>query len=230
MTEFNQGVNPTIACVNLATVALGMPFETLVHALGVYNSRYFSPIWGTPCKIVLAGPNNIPKDAWQILLLDDADQADALGYHDLTKDGLPVSKVFVKSTIKDGELVSVTASHELAEMLLDPACQLWAERNSGEDWAYEACDAVEETTFKVVGVPMSNFVHPAFFEDFHSEGSVKFDHLGLLKKPFSLLDGGYTIVSSGGKIKEVFGSKAKAERFAKESRRMHRSEYRKARG
>jgi hypothetical protein len=56
-----------------------------------------------------------------------ADTAGALGYHDLTHDGQPISKVFVKTTIKDGELVSVTACHELFEMVIDAIANLWAE-------------------------------------------------------------------------------------------------------
>jgi len=35
------------------------------------------------------------------------------GYHDLTKDGQPVSKVFVKTTLADKQLVSVTAAHDV---------------------------------------------------------------------------------------------------------------------
>jgi len=56
--------------------------------------------------------------------LDSADVQNALGYHDLTPDGLPLSKVFVQTTVQAGQKVSVTASHELAEMLVDPAINL----------------------------------------------------------------------------------------------------------
>ena len=46
---------------------------------------------------------------------------------------------------------------------------------------------------------MSNFVYPAYFEDFHKPGSVKFDHLKKVKKPFQILTGGYQIIFKGGK-------------------------------
>ena len=42
--------------------------------------------------------------------------------------------------------------------------------------------------------------------------------------------GGYMIVMKKGKVKEIFGSKAKEKRFAQEYRRGHRSEYRKPNG
>ena len=89
---------------------------------------------------------------------------------------------------------------------------------------------VEEDTFLVDGIEMSNFVHPAWFEPFKHPRGTKFDHLGLLEKPFSMTKGGYMIIKKKGKVSEVFGSKAKAKRFAQEDRRGHRSEYRKPKG
>jgi hypothetical protein len=88
-------------------------------------------------------------------------------------------------------------------------------------------DPVEEDTFPVDGIEMSNFVHPAWFEPFKHPPGTKFDHLGLLKRPFSMTKGGYMITMKAGKVKEVFGSKAKEKRFKQEDRRCHRSEYRK---
>jgi hypothetical protein len=41
--------------------------------------------------------------------------------------------------------------------------------------------------------------------------------------------GGYSIVQQDGKVKNIFGSKAKADRFADENRALHRSEYRRKR-
>jgi hypothetical protein len=79
--------------------------------------------------------------AWNMIFLDDADAPGALAYHDLTKDGFPVLKVFVKTTLADNALVSVSASHELWEALVDPACQLWAD-GPGREYAYETADAV----------------------------------------------------------------------------------------
>jgi hypothetical protein len=35
-------------------------------------------------------------DSWWLVFLDNSDQAGALAYHDLTNEGLPLSKVFVK--------------------------------------------------------------------------------------------------------------------------------------
>lgn len=226
--QAGQGGAVTIACVNKATVDLGVPFDKLTAALQKCYDQHFLPVWGYPVKLY---NTKVPKPSdWQFIYFDDADEAGALGYHDLTKDGQPVSKIFVKTTLEDHQLVSVTAAHELFEMVIDPIANLWAEATDGTEYAYEMCDPVEEDTFLVDGIQMSNFLHPSWFEPFKHPPNTKFDHLGLLKKPFSMTKGGYVIVKKKGKVSEVFASKAKERRFAHENRLGHRSEHRKPHG
>ncbi|MBI3606763.1 MAG: hypothetical protein HY207_02215, partial [Nitrospirae bacterium] len=83
-------------------------------------------------------------------------------------------------------------------------------------------------SFPVNGIPMTDFVYPAYFEAFHKPGSVRFDHLKKVKKPFQILSGGYQIIFKNGKWSQVFGSTSKKKRFALEDRRGHRSERRAA--
>src|SRR5260370_23018588 len=125
--EFDQGPVASIACVNMATTALEVDWDGLMAALDKYVKVHFAPIWGAPAKIIDArNEPRIPSGSWGMLFLDDADEPDALGYHDLTSEGLPLCKVFVRTTVADGHKVSVTAAHELAEMLVDPGIQLGA--------------------------------------------------------------------------------------------------------
>src|SRR5262245_59106183 len=226
--QAGQGGLVTIACINKATVDLGVPFDKLTATLQKCYDRYFLPVWGYPVK--LYNTKAAKRSDWQFVYFDDADTAGALGYHDMTQDGQPISKVFVKTTLADKELLSVTACHELFEMVIDPIANLWAEAADGTEYAYEMSDPVEEDTFLVDGIAMSNFVHPAWFEPFRHPPGTKFDHLGLLKRPFSMTKGGYVIVKKKGKVSEVFASNAKARRFAHENRLGHRSEHRKPRG
>jgi hypothetical protein len=226
--QAGQGGLVTIACINKATVNLGVPFDKLTATLQKCYDQYFLPVWGYPVKLYNTKAAK-PSD-WQFVYFDDADTAGALGYHDLTQNGQPISKVFVKTTLADKQLVSVTACHELFEMVIDPIANLWAEAADGTEYAYEMCDAVEEDTFLVDGIQMSDFLHPAWFEPFNHPPGTKFDHLGLLKKPFTLSKGGYAILKKKGKVTNIFGSKAKERRFAKEDRYGHRSKYRKPNG
>jgi hypothetical protein len=223
--QAGQGGPVRIACMNMATVGLGVPFDRLTAALQKCFDQHFLPVWGYP--VTLYNTKTAKPTDWQFVYFDNADTAGALGYHDLTKNGQPVSKIFVKTTLADNQLVSVTACHELFEMVIDPIANLWAEAPGGTEYAYEMSDPVEEDTFLVDGIQMSNFVYPTWFEPFNHRPGTKFDHLGLLKKPFSMTKRGYVIIKKKGKVSEVFASKAKEKRFAKEKRRGHRSEYRK---
>jgi hypothetical protein len=134
-------------------------------------------------------------------ILDNADQAGALGYHDITPDGLPLGKVFAKTTVDEGGAVSVTASHELLEILGDPDINLIAEVDDGTGrpakfYAYEVCDACEDDQFgyKINGILVSDFVYPAYFESFRAANSTQFDFGKHITAPFTLLAGGYISV------------------------------------
>jgi len=222
---FGERKVPIIACFNKAVTPLGVDFDSLIRALQTFVDQHVAPVWGTRAKLIKS--TDFVKGAWAVVFLEDADHAGSLGYHDLTPDGLPESKVFVRTTLANGELVSVAASHELVEMLVDPAGNMMT---TGPDraatYAYESADPVEETHFQVDGIPMSNFVHPAYFQTFHQRGTVSFDHLGKVRKPFQPHSGGYQIVFKNGKWRHAFGSASKAKRFAREDRRGHRSEQR----
>lgn len=217
---------PKIAFVNKATGPLEIDIDKLVASLTKQLDNDFVPIWGYPAA--LRATQKPTPDEWQVLFLDDADAADALGYHDITANGQPISKVFVRTIKAAGEKVSVTASHEVLEMLIDPGAQLWAQHTNGAYYAYEMCDAVEGEEYEIDGVAVSDFVHPSFFESWHLPNAVQFDHLNKVSRPFQTLQRGYQIVSQGGRVTEIFGSRAKWRHFREvEDRKMHRSEYRK---
>jgi hypothetical protein len=223
---FNQGDIPKIACFNKATTPLGVDLNKLIDAMQAYIDDDIAPVWGTPAKLVKS--TDFLKGQWAMVFLDDADQPGALAYHDLTPDGLPLAKVFVKTTLANHDLVSVSASHELVEMLVDPAINLMT---TGPDpktvYAYESADPVEALSYAVKGIPMSDFVYPSYFEVFHKPGSVQFDRLKKVNKPFQILSGGYQIIFKNGKWTQIYGSASKKKNFAREDRRGHRSEERK---
>jgi hypothetical protein len=218
---------PTIVCVNEATVDLGVNFERLIAALQKFVDEHFVPVWGTPARLV-KGKKPRP-DTWTLLFLDDQDSAKAkrngwVGLHHLQ--GNPFAKVFVRSVLDSNEKVSVAASHELAEMLVDPAINLWCAGPRRLLYAYEVCDAVEEEEFLVDEIPMCDFVYPAYFDLSRKPKSVQFDHLNKLDRPFQILPNGYATVVKNGKKRDIPGSPEKKKRFKKERREGHRGERR----
>jgi hypothetical protein len=225
--SFNQGTKPTIAVFIDATTPLGVDFDALIAAMQKYVDDYVAPVWGTPANLVKS--TGFIPGAWAMIFVDDADTADALAYHDLTPDGLPQSKVFVRTILDDQQSVSVAATHELVEMLVDPAINLLSTGpEDGVIYAYESADPVEALSFDIDGIAVSDFVYPSYFEAFRAPKSARFDQMEQVERPFQILHGGYQIIFRQGQWTQVFGSPAKAKAFARENRLGHRSETRKA--
>lgn len=227
LAAFDQGQKPMIACFNRATTPLGVDMDALIEAMQAYVDKHVAPVWGTPATLVKS--KGFLPGHWALVFLDDADEANALGLHELTPDGFPLGKVFVRPILKTGEAVSVTASHELVEMLVDPAINMMTtgpEPGANVMYAYESADPVEALTFPVNGLPMSDFVYPSYFEAFRKPGSTRFDHLRKVQQPFEILEGGYQIVFENGRWDQRFASEAKRSYFRLEDRRRHRSEER----
>ncbi len=82
-------------------------------------------------------------------------------------------------------------------MLVDPAINLTAfvqnSETTGRLYAYEVADACEADAYgySIDGTLVSDFVYPAWFEDFRPEGSAQFDYGNRVTRPFEVLPGGY---------------------------------------
>jgi hypothetical protein len=189
-----------IAVINQSTVLTDAQVAAAVGPLQTQVSRDFAPVWGVDADLTFYARGTAPPaTAWQLGVFDNSDQAGALGYHDLTADGLPLGKVFAGTDIQYKSAWTVTASHELLEMLGDPDINLYAVCQNGMElsfYAYEVCDPCEadESGYLVDGVLVSDFVYPAWFEGFRAAKSTRFDQQGLVSNPFELLNNGYITV------------------------------------
>jgi hypothetical protein len=187
-----------IAVINASKALTDKKVEAAVPALQTQVHRDFAPAWGIDADLTFVPKGKKPpQGSWWLVILDTSDQAGALGYHDLTKEGLPLGKVFAQSDIQYGYQWTVTASHELLEMLGDPDINLTAfvqpNAKTGTLYAYEVCDACEADSFgyKINGTLVSDFIYPAWFESFRKKGSTQFDYGKHIHEPFQLLAGGY---------------------------------------
>lgn len=176
---------------DLSSAALGTIKTALQHQV----NQDFAPAWGVMAELIAVPKNeNPPPEAWWLVFLNDSDQAGALGYHDLTPDLHPVSKVFVATDLKYGAAPSVTASHELLEMLGNPYLGDGViDPRTGRLYAKEVGDAVEadELGYRKGEVLVSDFVLPAFFDPRHRGKGVSLSFRGHVTEPFSLAKGGY---------------------------------------
>jgi hypothetical protein len=181
----------TIAILNASSVLTDAEVAAAIPALQTQISRDFAPIWNIDATLVFVPAGQAPQAADLVAhLLDDSDQAGALGYHDDDGTaGAPRALIFVKDDIEGGFSWTVTVSHELLEMLVDPGCERTASVGALE-YAYEVCDAPEDDSFgyAVDGVTVSDFVTPAWF----TPGAAgPYDLRGHINAPLQVLGGGY---------------------------------------
>lgn len=187
-----------ISVINESTVVTDAEVIPVVAALQKQIKNDFRPVWGVDADLTVIPQGSQPANgSWWLVILDDSDQAGALGYHDLTSDGLPLGKIFAASDLKAGTSWTITASHELLEMLADPNINLTVfvqdSNTRGSLYAYEVCDACEDDSFgyEIDNTKVSDFVYPAWFESFRETGSTQFDRMNQIQNPLQLLKGGY---------------------------------------
>lgn len=192
----------------------GEIMRAITHALARQAAEHVGPLWRlVPPALSYEPDGHVPEGASSLVLFDNADQAGALGYHDRDPHGVPYGKVFVETILANGgdlstsrNSVSVTLSHELLEMLGDEDVNVWVDAEDGFEFARELCDAVEADAYELDGVMVSNFVLPTFFDPSAPHNSTRFDYLGRLGAPFSMLPGGYQIRrGADGTVENVWG-------------------------
>jgi hypothetical protein len=190
-----------VAIVNASTVLADEEIARAIPAFQKQVSEHLAYVWGADAVLSFiprgASP---PSGVWWLLILDNTDQATFLGYHDVTDSGLPLGKVFAATDQTFGFNWTITASHELLEMLIDPNINLTVfvqdDNSAGRLYAYELCDPCEadQYGYPIDGVMVSDFVFPAWFQSFQNPGNVQYDVTQRISRPFQLLPGGYISV------------------------------------
>ncbi len=94
----------TIALVNRSKRVTEEQAIAMAEALQTQANEHFAPIWGTEQVTVQAykSVKAAPRDAHQIVLLDDHGDESSDGYHTTTDSGEPYSKVLVAECLAQG--------------------------------------------------------------------------------------------------------------------------------
>jgi hypothetical protein len=185
-----------VEIVNRSMVVADEEANKVVSSLQIQVTRDFYPVWGVNASLKFIGRKGVPDpNKWQLIILDTTDQAGLLGYHDRTSVGNPLGKVFALSDRAHKSQWSVTASHELLEMLVDPdinLCAVVTSQGKSQFIAYECADACENDAdgSLIDGVLVSDFVFPSWFETFRKEGT-QYDRERKISRPLQTLAGGY---------------------------------------
>jgi hypothetical protein len=182
--------------------------DDFVHkALQPQVSDDFFPAWRVDAQVMFV--DKPIRNSWWLVILDETDRNRWLGYH-LTIEGKPLGTVFANKTDEAGCPWTVTASHELLEMLADPEnnrmiCDRsfdpahlpkFGERTASF-YALEVCDpcADEGCAYDKGGRRVSDFILPAWYLKGTPTGQ-SFDYNKKIQHPFDRSEGGYAGVYS----------------------------------
>ena len=184
---------PQIAVINESTAIADADVQKMLPAFDQQWNQDLQRVWGVDKASFAFVPKGQAPAAgsWWVVFLDDSDQAGALAYHDLTDEGLPISKVFVKTLLADHASISVGATHELCEMAVDPWLNSAYQDQQGTFWAGEVCDPVEDEQYgyMIGDVLVTDFITPNWFGHQHAQGAIDLkDHC---RAGFEVLTGGY---------------------------------------
>lgn len=207
----------TIAVVNQSTLLSNAAITASLPKLQIQIDRDFKPVWGVGATLTF--PSGVPASTdWQLVILDDYASANELGYHEMTLSGMPIGYVFMDNAINNSIPWTVVASHEILEMIIDPATNLSVLTESspyqqpGETWlyAYEICDPVQDVSlaYSIDGYMVSDFVYPSWFQSFWSPFGTQFNYQNTIFFPFQLQSGGFiavNLIESNDGWQELYG-------------------------
>jgi hypothetical protein len=154
--------------------------------------RDFRLVWDVEATVdAFPTLEDVPLGYWPMIVRDDIGVPGAAGIH-LDKDGQP----FALITMSDSW--SLTASHELLEMLADPFGNRVIPGPSPHadqgrvEFLVEVCDPseAEEFGYTVNDVLMSDFYTPRFFDPV-AAGGVRYSFTDAIREPRQILRGGY---------------------------------------
>lgn len=205
---------PVIAITNASTVLTDDQVGAIIPALQHQVSFDFKAYWDLDATLeFVPSSEQLIEGWWQIVVVDNPDQAGALGYHEMTPGGCPLGKVFAKLDLDYGYHWTVTMSHELLEMLGDPWIDYAVQASDGSFYALEVSDPVEADSlgYEIDGVLVSDFVTPSWFEDTMAD---RLDFKQHLSKPLQIAPEGYISVFVNGSWSQLTGQRASESRVA----------------
>jgi hypothetical protein len=217
MPKRHTRANPLIIIKTLTKKVPEEEVRDIIKAVQHQVTHHFEPAWGIGATLKYDDGDATP-DAYRINIRwkGKRDDEGYLGYH-ISRQGYPVASIFAETDMAEDKTISDTLSHEVLEMLVDPACNLYAHRPASQGrpargYFYEVCDAVQCRKYKIGEHLVADFVYPEWFEPDWPAGSRKFDYLGLLKEPFEVLEECYADVYEGrragaGRFRTIWGSR-----------------------
>jgi len=184
-----------VALVSESNRAAPSDLMRVSAALQKQATRDLAPIWEVSATVdSFAKLEDIPDGYWPMIIQDDIDTPGATGVHK-DQDGQPFALISAADTVDQW---SLTASHEMCEMLVDPSGDKQETGDSPQQgqgrvsFLVEVCDPSEaaDYAYSVNGVLVSDFYTPNYFDPVVASG-VRYSYTGHITQPRQVLRGGY---------------------------------------
>ena len=194
-----------INVTNLSADVSDEQLQRVIDAISFQVANHFAPEWQqtvllTKSRVDLQGGQVAFDRAVDAVIylgtkINDPDSGaqQALGYHNTNSSNVPYGFVYLDVCARSGEIWSVTLSHEVLELLVDPTAVTTvtnpATGANGNSYALEVCDPTQGDQYLINGVMVANFVTRAFFS--MPGRSADMNYCGLPQKPFEPRPNGY---------------------------------------
>jgi hypothetical protein len=204
-----------VALVSLTGDVSSRSLMQVAAAIQKQVARDFAPIWGLHATVdAFDDLDSVPSDYHPVVVFgDDPDElvgqlSFAIGEQNAARlldlfegdrlEGLHLSDLTRQpfSLVAASETWSVTASHEVLEMLSDPfgnrlrAAAHPTDPEQRVRYLLEVCDPCQSMWYSVNGWPVTDFYTPEYLDPVRLDGG-RYSFTGELKYPLHILDGGY---------------------------------------
>lgn len=192
-----------VTVVNQSRHVADDELQRVIRAINRQIREDFGPSWSLSAELRLEGRAGKQPDRVKLpelrgdavlYLWDKIDLPGAEGYHQANARGIPFGFVFTELSKQLAEDWTVTLSHEALELIGDPQVNLLVagphpdENRTVFHW-FEMSDPVQDESYEIDGVKVSNFVLPLYYTPGAEAGS-RNDFLGRAH-------GGKTLASFG---------------------------------
>jgi hypothetical protein len=206
---FGKGAAMIVTVVNLSKHIEDDELQQVIRAINRQIREDFEPCWSIRAELRLEGKSTKDPDRVSLpelrgdavlYLWDKIDLPGAEGYHQANARGIPYGLVFTELSKQLAEDWTVTLSHEALELIGDPQVNLLVagphpEENRTVFHWFEMSDPVQDESYVIDSVKVSNFVLPLYYTP-HAEAGSRNDflgraHAGKTLASFGINPGGY---------------------------------------
>lgn len=191
-------MTPIIAIYSQTPLIQFDELRRVVAAMQVQISRDLKPHWDVDATLIaVQNESQVPAGAWRAVI-KEVIPVDVYGYHTTDERGVPITYMRYQSNW------SVTLSHELVEMLVDPygnrvmsGQEFYGQPRDNDptndvEYLVEIADPTQTVNngYDIQGVRVSDFYLPSFFDLSYTQGK-QYSFTGAIPAPMAIAEGGY---------------------------------------